>query len=194
MSTIPMSRRPGSRIIVARVQNSGATVAEMRGDRLWLTRKVKEEKEKGAVHSWRRPSSKTTSTVACVSRSLLTLCSKGQSSTNRGRLAPLNTSPQIVFFSPSLLHSLLPLLSTLTRPHRPTPLPCIQQNYSTSYREQFTMTAAAPIRTAYVTRIEHFSAAHRLNSVHLSAAENIALFGKCNHTSGHGHNYKGAAS
>jgi len=54
------------------------------------------------------------------------------------------------------------------------------------------MTAAAPIRTAYVTRIEHFSAAHRLNSVHLSVAENIALFGKCNHTSGHGHNYKGA--
>jgi 6-pyruvoyltetrahydropterin/6-carboxytetrahydropterin synthase len=54
------------------------------------------------------------------------------------------------------------------------------------------MTAATPIRTAYVTRIEHFSAAHRLNSVHLSAAENIALYGKCNHTSGHGHNYKGA--
>ncbi|GJJ79021.1 6-pyruvoyltetrahydropterin/6-carboxytetrahydropterin synthase [Entomortierella parvispora] len=52
------------------------------------------------------------------------------------------------------------------------------------------MTTATPIRTAYVTRIEHFSAAHRLNSVHLSAAENIALFGKCNHTSGHGHNYK----
>ncbi|KAK3827759.1 MAG: 6-pyruvoyltetrahydropterin synthase [Benniella sp.] len=47
-----------------------------------------------------------------------------------------------------------------------------------------------PRRTAYVTRIEHFSAAHRLNSVHLSPEENLALFGKCNHTSGHGHNYK----
>ncbi|KAI1321188.1 hypothetical protein EDD11_007754 [Mortierella claussenii] len=49
---------------------------------------------------------------------------------------------------------------------------------------------SATIRTAFVTRIEHFSAAHRLNSVHLSTAENIALYGKCNHTSGHGHNYK----
>ncbi|KAF9319481.1 hypothetical protein BG000_003558 [Podila horticola] len=52
------------------------------------------------------------------------------------------------------------------------------------------MTAATPTRIAYVTRIEHFSAAHRLNSVHLSVEENIALFGKCNHDSGHGHNYK----
>ncbi|KAF9374991.1 hypothetical protein CPC16_000960 [Podila verticillata] len=52
------------------------------------------------------------------------------------------------------------------------------------------MTAATPTRIAYVTRIEHFSAAHRLNSVHLSVEENIALYGKCNHDSGHGHNYK----
>ncbi|KAG0286530.1 hypothetical protein BGZ96_009369 [Linnemannia gamsii] len=52
------------------------------------------------------------------------------------------------------------------------------------------MTTSTPIRIGYVTRIERFSAAHRLNSVHLSAAENIALYGKCNHTSGHGHNYK----
>ncbi|KAF8945474.1 hypothetical protein BGZ47_002538 [Haplosporangium gracile] len=52
------------------------------------------------------------------------------------------------------------------------------------------MTTSTPIRIGYVTRIERFSAAHRLNSVHLSATENIALYGKCNHTSGHGHNYK----
>ncbi|KAG0373325.1 hypothetical protein BGX24_011842 [Mortierella sp. AD032] len=52
------------------------------------------------------------------------------------------------------------------------------------------MTTSTSIRIGYVTRIERFSAAHRLNSVHLSAAENIALYGKCNHTSGHGHNYK----
>ncbi|KAG0223778.1 hypothetical protein BGW42_004492 [Actinomortierella wolfii] len=45
-------------------------------------------------------------------------------------------------------------------------------------------------RTAYVTRIEHFSAAHRLHSPHLDAAQNVALYGKCNHASGHGHNYK----
>ncbi|KAF9932739.1 hypothetical protein FBU30_007389 [Linnemannia zychae] len=52
------------------------------------------------------------------------------------------------------------------------------------------MTTSTPIRIGYVTRIERFSSAHRLNSVHLSAAENLALYGKCNHTSGHGHNYK----
>ncbi|KAJ2600631.1 hypothetical protein GGH99_004945 [Coemansia sp. RSA 1285] len=36
---------------------------------------------------------------------------------------------------------------------------------------------------------EHFSAAHRLNSPHLSAEENVELYGKCNHSNGHGHNY-----
>ncbi|KAF9963697.1 hypothetical protein BGZ65_000712 [Modicella reniformis] len=37
---------------------------------------------------------------------------------------------------------------------------------------------SATIRTGYVTRIEHFSAAHRLNSIHLSPTENQVLFGK----------------
>ncbi|KAJ2162239.1 hypothetical protein GGF46_000856 [Coemansia sp. RSA 552] len=40
-----------------------------------------------------------------------------------------------------------------------------------------------------VSRTEHFSAAHRLHSPHLSAEENHRVFGKCNHASGHGHNY-----
>lgn len=34
-----------------------------------------------------------------------------------------------------------------------------------------------------------FSAAHRLHSNDLSLDENKKLFGKCNHASGHGHNY-----
>lgn len=34
-----------------------------------------------------------------------------------------------------------------------------------------------------------FCAGHRLHSPHLSAGENRALYGKCNHESGHGHNY-----
>jgi 6-pyruvoyltetrahydropterin/6-carboxytetrahydropterin synthase len=34
-----------------------------------------------------------------------------------------------------------------------------------------------------------FSAAHRLHSKALSDAENAAVFGKCNHANGHGHNY-----
>ncbi|WP_156291253.1 6-carboxytetrahydropterin synthase [Oceanobacillus salinisoli] len=40
-----------------------------------------------------------------------------------------------------------------------------------------------------LTRKYHFSAAHRLHSEHLSAEENIELFGKCNNPNGHGHNY-----
>lgn len=42
----------------------------------------------------------------------------------------------------------------------------------------------------FVTRIEQFSAAHRLHSTRLSDEENAALYGKCNHINGHGHNYR----
>jgi 6-pyruvoyltetrahydropterin/6-carboxytetrahydropterin synthase len=42
-----------------------------------------------------------------------------------------------------------------------------------------------------ITRTETFSAAHRLNSPHLSTEENKVLYGKCNHPHFHGHNYKG---
>lgn len=41
----------------------------------------------------------------------------------------------------------------------------------------------------YLTRQYHFSAAHRLHSIYLSAEENKKLFGKCNNPNGHGHNY-----
>ncbi|XP_068230014.1 6-pyruvoyl tetrahydrobiopterin synthase [Palaemon carinicauda] len=42
---------------------------------------------------------------------------------------------------------------------------------------------------AYVTRIEKFSACHRLHSKLLSDEDNKAIFGKCNNPNGHGHNY-----
>nr|BAN21095.1 6-pyruvoyltetrahydropterin synthase [Riptortus pedestris] len=42
---------------------------------------------------------------------------------------------------------------------------------------------------AYLTRIEKFSACHRLHSPHLNDAENAATYGKCNNFHGHGHNY-----
>ncbi|OQV25058.1 putative 6-pyruvoyl tetrahydrobiopterin synthase [Hypsibius exemplaris] len=45
-------------------------------------------------------------------------------------------------------------------------------------------------RIVYVTRTDHFSAAHRLHSSALSDEENRQIFGKCNHQNGHGHNYK----
>ncbi|RKP09329.1 6-pyruvoyltetrahydropterin synthase [Thamnocephalis sphaerospora] len=43
---------------------------------------------------------------------------------------------------------------------------------------------------AYITRVEHFSAAHRLNAPALTEEENRVLYDKCNRSSGHGHNYK----
>jgi 6-pyruvoyltetrahydropterin/6-carboxytetrahydropterin synthase len=42
----------------------------------------------------------------------------------------------------------------------------------------------------YLSRIETFSAAHRLHSPFLSIEENEKLYGKCNNPNGHGHNYK----
>ena len=41
----------------------------------------------------------------------------------------------------------------------------------------------------YVTRSIEFAAAHRLHSEHLSAEENVRIYGKCNNPNGHGHNY-----
>ncbi|CAH8531626.1 unnamed protein product [Schistosoma rodhaini] len=42
----------------------------------------------------------------------------------------------------------------------------------------------------YLTRVESFSACHRLHSQHLSDEENVKMFQKCNNPMGHGHNYK----
>nr|XP_057917254.1 6-pyruvoyl tetrahydrobiopterin synthase [Doryrhamphus excisus] len=45
-------------------------------------------------------------------------------------------------------------------------------------------------RVGYITRVQSFSACHRLHSVHLSEEENKEVYGKCNNPNGHGHNYK----
>ncbi|XP_026855449.2 6-pyruvoyl tetrahydrobiopterin synthase-like [Electrophorus electricus] len=45
-------------------------------------------------------------------------------------------------------------------------------------------------RVAYITRVQSFSACHRLHSQSLSDDENKRIFGKCNNPNGHGHNYK----
>jgi 6-pyruvoyltetrahydropterin/6-carboxytetrahydropterin synthase len=42
---------------------------------------------------------------------------------------------------------------------------------------------------AYFGRRYWLSASHRLHSGALTAAENAAVYGKCNHAHGHGHNY-----
>jgi len=42
----------------------------------------------------------------------------------------------------------------------------------------------------YVTRVEHFNAAHKLWNKNWSAEENKAFFGKCANENFHGHNYE----
>lgn len=42
----------------------------------------------------------------------------------------------------------------------------------------------------YITRVESFSACHRLHSPQLNDVDNKNIFGKCNNPNGHGHNYK----
>ncbi|XP_024243650.2 6-pyruvoyl tetrahydrobiopterin synthase isoform X1 [Oncorhynchus tshawytscha] len=45
-------------------------------------------------------------------------------------------------------------------------------------------------RIGYITRVQSFSACHRLHSPTLSDEVNKRIFGKCNNPNGHGHNYK----
>lgn len=48
---------------------------------------------------------------------------------------------------------------------------------------------ANDVDTVFLTEQFEFSAAHRLHVAELSDAENRAVFGKCNSSNGHGHNY-----
>lgn len=45
------------------------------------------------------------------------------------------------------------------------------------------------MNVAKLTRVYHFSAAHRLHSPYLGDEENRALYRDCNNHAGHGHNY-----
>ncbi|XP_061667073.1 6-pyruvoyl tetrahydrobiopterin synthase [Syngnathoides biaculeatus] len=45
-------------------------------------------------------------------------------------------------------------------------------------------------RVGYITRVQSFSACHRLHSIHLTDEDNVKVYGKCNNPHGHGHNYR----
>lgn len=45
-------------------------------------------------------------------------------------------------------------------------------------------------RSTRITRLESFSAAHRLFKAELSDDENLQVFGPCSNPNGHGHNYR----
>jgi 6-pyruvoyltetrahydropterin/6-carboxytetrahydropterin synthase len=42
----------------------------------------------------------------------------------------------------------------------------------------------------YLTRVEHFNAAHKLSNTNWSESENKEVFGKCANENWHGHNYE----
>lgn len=42
----------------------------------------------------------------------------------------------------------------------------------------------------FLTRVEHFNAAHKLYNPHWTPEQNDAVFGKCANTNWHGHNYE----
>ena len=42
----------------------------------------------------------------------------------------------------------------------------------------------------YLTRVEHFNAAHKLENTNWSAEKNKEVFGKCANENWHGHNYE----
>mgnify|MGYP000930689318 CR=1 FL=1 len=42
----------------------------------------------------------------------------------------------------------------------------------------------------YLTRVEHFNAAHRLFNENWSGEQNLEVFGKCANANWHGHNYE----
>jgi 6-pyruvoyltetrahydropterin/6-carboxytetrahydropterin synthase len=42
----------------------------------------------------------------------------------------------------------------------------------------------------YLTRVEHFNAAHRLVNPNWSDEKNVEVFGKCSNANWHGHNYE----
>lgn len=53
------------------------------------------------------------------------------------------------------------------------------------------VTAAAPLPAAQLSRRYRFAASHRLHVDQLSSEKNREIFGKCNNPFGHGHNYVG---
>jgi len=73
--------------------------------------------------------------------------------------------------------------------HLPAGAALVRLRWSPGPFIRYDWNAAMPDHAVLVERFE-FSAAHRLHCPSLSDEENRRVFGKCNHASGHGHNYR----
>ena len=78
-------------------------------------------------------------------------------------------------------------------PHLPPAAPLSALQWAPSPFFRLSWSPSMP-EHAVVTEEFEFSASHRLHCPELDAAENLRLFGKCNHPGGHGHNYRLAVS
>lgn len=59
-----------------------------------------------------------------------------------------------------------------------------------AYLHRCTFAAEINWEMVYLTRVEHFNAAHKLYNPAWTAEKNVAVFGKCANQNWHGHNYE----
>lgn len=85
--------------------------------------------------------------------------------------------------------TMLPDLLGIAQAHCPHPISLIRWALSPYYGVEMTADDAQT-RRVLIRQSFEFAAAHRLHTPSLSDEENRAFFGKCNHPSGHGHNYR----
>ena len=64
----------------------------------------------------------------------------------------------------------------------------LQQQQQQQQQQQWQQISSSNVPISYLTRIEHFSSAHRLHNDNWDILTNQSIFGKCNTV--HGHNYK----
>ncbi len=57
------------------------------------------------------------------------------------------------------------------------------------YKIKYCIFVHSTLKMIYITRKEHFNAAHKLYKEEWSAEKNLAVFGKCSNPNWHGHNY-----
>ena len=58
------------------------------------------------------------------------------------------------------------------------------------YKIKYCIFVHSTLKMIYITRKEHFNAAHKLYKEEWSAEKNLAVFGKCSNPNWHGHNYE----
>jgi 6-pyruvoyltetrahydropterin/6-carboxytetrahydropterin synthase len=86
--------------------------------------------------------------------------------------------------------AIVAVLATRLRDALPRPLRRVRWHVTPFASWEIRMETSAAPTYALLRQKFDFAAAHRLHVPSMSAAENQAMFGKCNNPAGHGHNYQ----